>query len=85
MRIECAWCKKDLGEKCPNCGSEALIYAESDHKHVECLTCHQIFILGEGGLSSTICNTCKPVALRNLRGRLTEDQIVERAARRGSR
>ncbi|HLZ52083.1 MAG TPA: hypothetical protein VKP61_15155 [Candidatus Acidoferrum sp.] len=85
MRIECAWCRRDLGEKCPNCGSENLIYAESDHKHVECTKCHEIFALGEGGITSTICGDCRPALVVNLRHRLTESEIVDRATRRGSR
>ena len=83
MRVECAWCGKDLGEKCPACGSDRIIFCEADREHAHCLECDGIFAVGAGGVSSTICEDCRQTP--NLRGRLTEGEIVERAAARGSR
>ncbi|MHB8613970.1 MAG: hypothetical protein ACYDAL_16335 [Candidatus Dormibacteraceae bacterium] len=76
MRVECAWCKKDLGEKCPNCSSRNYLYAVADRWHAECLDCGKIFALGVGAVSSTICETCRPKVVPILRERLTEDEIV---------
>jgi hypothetical protein len=80
MRIECAWCKTELGEKCPNCGSRAISCTGISGRI--CGECHLQFDEGEGGVSSTICRNCVPA---NLPARLTEEEIVARAVKRGGR
>lgn len=81
MRVECAWCKKDLGEKCPACGSDLVIYAEADREHAQCMECGGMFAAGAGQVSSTICEDCRSTIHISPR-RLTEQDIVDRAARR---
>ncbi len=83
MRVECAWCRKDLGEKCPACGSDQILVCDADREHAHCQECDAIFPIGAGGVSSTICGDCRQTP--NLRGRLTEGDIVARATARGSR
>jgi ribosomal protein S27AE len=83
MRVECAWCKNRLGEKCPNCGSVEL---RDGQDRIVCLDCGFYFPKDEGGVSSGICRRCKEkFETPNLPGRLTEGDIVDRATRRGSR
>lgn len=89
MRIECAWCKAEVGEKCPNCGWPAAGLVEPENppgpeNHFVCHHCAHVFLPGDGGTSATICDPCR-VGVGISSRRLTEQDIVDRAARRGSR
>jgi hypothetical protein len=84
MRVYCAWCGKDAGEKCPACGSENIIFCEADREHAQCLECSGIFAVGAGQPSATICEDCRST-IRISPRRLTCEDIVARAMRRGSR
>jgi ribosomal protein S27E len=83
MRIYCAWCKKDLGDKCPACGSEDIIFCEADREHAQCLSCSGIFAIGAGAPTATICEDCRSTVRTEIGRRLTEQDIVDRAARPG--
>lgn len=81
-------CKKDLGEKCPRCGSTDVTlrpYGVGFHSHYACAACDDRFLPGEGGLSSGLCEPCAERELRHLRGRLTAEDIIANAMRKGSR
>jgi hypothetical protein len=79
MRVECAWCKKDLGEKCPNCGCGSFLFKDREVKTAECLNCDQIFQIGQASASSTICPECRAKNFLNLPGRLTVEDVLDRA------
>ena len=87
MKIVCAWCQADLGEKCPECSSTNVseTVLSRDAARIlgfatrSCGDCGLVFVQGEGGVSSTVCGNCRKEKFPNLPARLTADEIVERA------
>jgi len=83
MKIECAWCKAEVGEKCPNCGfpTAGLVdprKIEDRENQFVCHHCGHTFTRGEGGTSSTICLPCTDGI--GVTGRpMTERDLVEDA------
>lgn len=63
MRILCAWCETVLGEKCALCGGRAAL-VEPNLGLFECLgkgDCvnkAKPFLVGDGGVTTTICDHC---------------------------
>ncbi len=86
MKIECAWCERNLGEKCPACGSHNVRQrtgGKSFFTHFACDDCDERFLAGEGGVSSTVCDDCREKEFRNLPGRLSAEEIIARAEKAG--
>jgi hypothetical protein len=81
MKIECSWCRAEFGEKCSGCGSARIVSA--GEREWVCQECGLVFEEGQGGISSTICPECR-AKIKGLPPRLTEEDLVERAARRAN-
>lgn len=59
----CSHCKKEMGEKCGNCGSEYL-FNRPGWKTFQCLDCGYFFNKGDDGQTDGICPDCLAVELR---------------------
>jgi hypothetical protein len=59
MTISCAWCKKEMGEKCPGCGKPASRMWPFHIFKCRSIDCYMLFFRpGGGGGSDTICEPC---------------------------
>jgi hypothetical protein len=60
MTIACAWCKREMGEKCPDCGVTTRLLAQLVRiAFCENASCDTWFFLRErGGRTDSICDEC---------------------------
>lgn len=69
MTVTCGWCKKNMGEKCPLCGERASTAGASDVHYCWNALCGIIsFAAGAGGVSDSMCESCRRVKFPLIKG-----------------
>jgi len=61
MTRRCAWCRKQMGEKCPKCGSDRcaeIAKVRGKTPVYGCDECRFVFREGQGGITHGMCDSC---------------------------
>lgn len=56
MIVECTTCKREIGERCPQCGSQNVSKFQSGERF--CNGCTLEFHVGDGGVTGMVCQEC---------------------------
>lgn len=57
MKILCAWCGLEMGEKCPTCGGPP-VETVGAGPWFSCISSH-MWMRGQGGVTDSICSDCR--------------------------